>query len=238
MRFFIQRVQLVYISTVFFLNLKPESQCKSELTGVHYNPISKLIFTVCNKVAKVMFIHLSVRHSVHRGRVLGQVAPPGMYTPQAGTPQAPPAAKPPGEVHPPGRYTPQAGTPPRQVHTPWQVHPQAGTPPKQAPPKAGTPPSRYTPQAGTPGQVHPQQVHPMGRYTPQGRYTPWQMATVADSMHPTGMHSCFKGHTMGESPFLRKIHQCLNSCVDPGRALGFWPQPHPQVLVNAFYGSV
>ena len=49
----------------------------------------------------------------------------------------------------------------------------------------------------------------------------------------------FKSHTMGESPLLlRKIHQCLNSHADPCGTLGFWSQPHPQVLVNPFHGSL
>ena len=54
------------------------------------------------KFAKVMFLHLSVNHSVHGGgAVPGQVHPPGRYTTL-------------------GRYTP----PPPEVHPPsWQVHP-------------------------------------------------------------------------------------------------------------------
>ena len=63
-----------------------------------------------------------------------------------------------------------------------------------------TPGTRYTPQLGTPprtrytpDQVHQwDQVHPPGLGTPPGtRYPSQQMATVADGMHPTGMHSCF-----------------------------------------------
>ena len=70
----------------------------SEITNYFYRPQTKF--------AKVMFLHLSVSHSVHGGSTW------------AGTP--------------PGRYTPRAGTtPPVQVHTPW-----AGTPPPpgQVPP--------------------------------------------------------------------------------------------------------
>ena len=71
------------------------------------------------KFAKVMFLHMSVSHSVHGwGGVPGQVpllagTPPWADTPLVGTP--------------PGRYTPLAGTPPGR-YTPWQVHPLAGTP--------------------------------------------------------------------------------------------------------------
>ena len=108
------------------------------------------------KFAKVMFLHLSVSPSVHRGRVPGQVHPPGRYTPT-----------------PLGRYTPWAGTPPLLG-------------------RYTSPLGRYTPQAGT-----PRQVHPLGRYTSLGRYTPrssacWEIREQADSTHPTGMHSCHK----------------------------------------------
>ena len=67
------------------------------------------------KFAKVMFLHLSVSHSVHGGYL-------GRYTPQAGT-------------HPMGRYTPLGR------HTPRQVHPQAGTPPRQVPTHPGQVPT-------------------------------------------------------------------------------------------------
>ena len=55
------------------------------------------------KFAKVMFLHLSVSHSVHRGEYLGRY-PPGRYT------------------HTLGRYTSQAGTPLGRYNL------QAGTP--------------------------------------------------------------------------------------------------------------
>ena len=74
------------------------------------------------KFAKVIFLHLSVSHCVHRGvgGVPGQVHPPGRYTPWAGTP---PGRYNPGQVHPLGRYTPKAGTPLRQVHPPGRYTP-------------------------------------------------------------------------------------------------------------------
>ena len=69
---------------------------------VYYHPQIKFV--------KVMFLHLSVSHSVHRGEYLGRYPldrhPLGKYTPWAGTP--------PGQVHP------LAGTPHGQVHTPQQ----------------------------------------------------------------------------------------------------------------------
>ena len=130
----------------------------------------KDLITVRNEVAKVMFLHLSVSHSVHRGGCtcsqegtcpppIGSRYPPGRHTPQVGTP--------------PSRCTPLAGTPPGQVHPSRQVHP----------------PGRYTPWAGTPpGQVHAPASTPPSRYP----YSPRQTATVADGTHPTGMHSCIK----------------------------------------------
>ena len=107
------------------------------------------------KFAKVMFLQLSVIHSVHRG-VLGQVHPRGqVHTPQAGTP---PSLR---QVH----------HSPRQVHPPWAgkppwagTHSWAGTPAPQAgthlprmvhPPRAGTPPGRYSPCRYPLGQVPP-----------------------------------------------------------------------------------
>ena len=66
------------------------------------------------KFAKVMFLHLSVSHSVHRG-VPGQVHPPGRYTPY-------------GQVHPSGQAHPQAGTPPdRYPPTPGRYPPEQCT---------------------------------------------------------------------------------------------------------------
>ena len=108
--------------------------------------------------AKIMFLHLSVSHSVHRGEYLGRCHP--------------------GQVHPMAGTPPWAGTPPRQVYSPLgryrpgQVPPQAGMPPGQVHPQGRyTPLGRYTPQAGTPpwvgtppwaGTHPPGQVHPPG----------------------------------------------------------------------------
>ena len=64
------------------------------------NILNLHIFTVHNKVAKVMFLHLSVSHSVH-----------GDGSTWAGTPQRPGT---PGLVHPPWD----------QVHPLRQAHPQ------------------------------------------------------------------------------------------------------------------
>ena len=65
------------------------------------------------KFVKVMFLHLSVSHSVHRGEYLGRYTPPGRYTPR--------------QVHT------LAGTSPSR-YTPWQVQSPLGryTPPGNA----------------------------------------------------------------------------------------------------------
>ena len=102
------------------------------ISNLFYDLIKDLI-TVRNEVAKVMFLHLSVSHSVHRGVYLllgGVPAPKGVH-----------AHPPPGSRYPPGRCTPLAGTPPGQVNPSRQVHP-----PGRHTPWAGTPPSKYTPQ--------------------------------------------------------------------------------------------
>ena len=66
--------------------------------------------------SKVIFLHLSVSHSVHGG-VPGQVPPRQVH---------------PRQVHPTGQVQPpQQVQPPRQVHPPGQVHLLPGTPPWQ-----------------------------------------------------------------------------------------------------------
>ena len=127
------------------------------------------------KFAKVMFLHLSVSHSVHWGGVprqvhpLGQVHPPGRYTPwQVHTP---PGKYPHGQVHPPGEVPPpppgmyatqgRYTTPPRHVCPPGQVHhpSQAGTPRACKPSWVGTPQGRYTPSNACWDMVNKQSVY-------------------------------------------------------------------------------
>ena len=76
------------------------------------------------RCSKVMFLHLTVSLSVHRGVCLKACWD-----------------IPPRQVHP------QVGIPPGQVHPPRQVHPTplAGTPQSRYTPLAGTPQGRYTP---------------------------------------------------------------------------------------------
>ena len=155
--------------------------------------IQRQLITVRKRsFAKVMFLHLSVSHSVHGGGVPGQV-PPGRYTPRAGTPLAgtPPQARyiPLAGTTPPGRYTLSlAGTPPGQV-PPRQVTPSrytsslAGTPHSRYTPWVGTPPGRY-PRAGT----SPVTVH-AGIWSKSGRYAShWNAFLLFDHSLKTKLH--------------------------------------------------
>ena len=103
----------VILSTIGIMALTTRSVCIL-LECSCYRPQTKF--------AKIMFLHVSVSPSVHRGEYLGRYTlhPPGQVHPLAGTP--------------PSRYTSLAGTP-------WQVHHPAGTPPGQVyPPQAGAHP--------------------------------------------------------------------------------------------------
>ena len=151
------------------------------------NCINKIVnyYRPQTKFAKVMFLHLSVSHSVHRGEYLGGYTPRQVHLSWAGTPpgQVHPLGRytpfgrytPLGQVHPPGRYTPPEQVHPLgRLHPLWWVHPSPGQvhPPAGTPTWAGTPPLAGTP----PGAVH------AGRYGQQ-----------AGGTHPTGMHSCLGG---------------------------------------------
>ena len=73
------------------------------------------------KFAKVMFLHLSVSHSVHGGQYLGRY-------PTRDQVHSPSTRYPPGPGTPPGPDTPPPGT----RYTPWdQVHPPDQVPPEQ-----------------------------------------------------------------------------------------------------------
>ena len=91
-------------------------------------------------------------------------------------------------------------------YPPEQIHPKEQTPPPQIrhPLQSTHQPSRHPPVADTPWEQTPPGSHtpsgadiplPLGstppEQTPPGADTPPEMATVADGMHPTGMHSCF-----------------------------------------------
>ena len=96
-------------------------------------------------VAKVMFLQVSVIHSVHRGGgglpqcMLGYHPPGTRHPPRPGT-------------HPPDRHTPRPGTPPRdQADTP--PGPGPGRPPRD-------PPGKQTPAYGLRAAgTHPTGMH-------------------------------------------------------------------------------
>ena len=113
--------------------------------------ISYHIFTRRNEVlAKVIFLHLSVIHSVHRGEYLTRPdTPPRTRQVPPGTRHPPDQTPPPG----PGRYPLGPDTPPDQ--TPPQD--QAGTPWDQTPPGPDTPGTKHppTPRPDTPQDQTP-----------------------------------------------------------------------------------
>ena len=79
--------------------------------------------------------------------------------------------------------TPGADTSPEQT-PPGSRPPTRSRPPKEQPPHRGA----DTPPGADPPEQNPQeQTHRRGADTSP----PQQMATAADSTHPTGMHSCF-----------------------------------------------
>ena len=166
--------------------------------------LTSTVVTLRNEVAKVMFLHLSVSHSVHRGGVPGQVPPGTRYTPH----QVPPL----GPGTPPGRYTPQAGTPQDQVHPQLQVPINLAPSPQQVPPSP-PPGTRYTPQAGTP--------------PPWDQAPPGQTATVADGMFIllecilVNLRSLGQGNVF--TPVCHSVHRGDR---------GVCPDPHPQAYLE------
>ena len=112
-------------------------------------------------MAKVIFLHLSVIHSVHRG----------------GLPQCMLGY----HHHPPTRYqSPWTRSPP-----PGSRHPPRGDPPAADPPEE-TPPPEQTPPGGDPPL---EQTPPRKQTLPPGKQTPAYGLRAAGT-HPTGIHSC------------------------------------------------
>ena len=99
-------------------------------------------------VARVIFLHLSVIHSVHGGRVSASV--------HAGIPHTPPGT-PPWADTPPRADIPWADTPPKQTcpsgqtHPHWSRPPWDRHPPGQIPPGPDTPQTRHLPEQNPPG---------------------------------------------------------------------------------------
>ena len=108
-------------------------------TGMH---TCKKIFTSCNEVvAKVMFLQVSVIHSVHRGVSPWQGESPLPLPPSRENPPSPQQGEPPR----PGRTPPGQGEPPRQGEPPWQGEPPP-PPGRENPPGPGrTPRARENP---------------------------------------------------------------------------------------------
>ena len=92
-------------------------------------------------VAKVIFLHLSVIHSVHRGGVCLSAC--WDTTPQSRPPQSrhPLGADTPWGADTPPEQTPQEQTPPLGADTPWEQTPSW----KQTPPRTDTPQGADTP---------------------------------------------------------------------------------------------
>ena len=129
-------------------------------TGTMY----QRLFTGRNEVvAKVIFLHLSVIHSVHRG---GGGLPQCML----------------GYHHPPGTTPP----PPRTTHTPQTTPlppPRDQTPRTTPPPQDQTPAGPHHPRTTPPREHTPPGPHPPQKQTPA-------YGLRAAGTHPTGMHSC------------------------------------------------
>ena len=106
------------------------------------------------KFAKVMFLHLSVSHSVHRGSgCLSQCM-------LGNTPQPPAQEQTPWEQTPPGRHPLRSRHPPG-ADTPWeQTSPWEQTPPGSRHPPRQTPPGRHLP-----GSRHPPGQTPLAQCT-------------------------------------------------------------------------
>ena len=106
-------------------------------------------------VAKVIFLHLSVIHSVHRG---------GLPQCMLGYHPLPPQSRPPWEQMPPRSRHPPEQTPPRP-DPPWEQTPSLPSPPEQTPP--GTrPPGTKPPGPDPPGPDTPQDQTPPGSRHP------------------------------------------------------------------------
>ena len=119
-------------------------------------PLLVQFFGLNEVVAKVIFLHLSVIHSVHGGGLhqcmLGYHTPPGPDPP-----------------------LPRADTPPGQTPTPRTRPPQSRPPQHQTPP-ADTPPGPDPPGPDTPGKQTPAYglraagTHPTGMHSCNSNY--------------------------------------------------------------------
>ena len=94
-----QNPSLLMLDAVLLSNWYNRKRSRKYTGFKCYSELPFSLFTVSNEVAKVMFLHLSVSHSVHRE---------GSVSVHAGTPHPPPRTRhPPGtrHLHPPGPGT-------------------------------------------------------------------------------------------------------------------------------------
>ena len=170
--------------------------------------VPKLLHTLCvftgrNEVgAKLIFLHLSVIRSVHRGEGVCLSAcwdtttpldyvPPRLHTPLD--------YMPPWTTYP--LYPPWTTCPPG-LHTPWTTYPPDYVPPDYVapwtmyPPRLRTPPGLCTPRTTYPPDyvppldyISPGSRPPRTRPPHPGKQTPAYGLRAAGT-HPTRMHSC------------------------------------------------
>ena len=110
------------------------------------------------KFAKVMFLHLSVSHFVHRGSGCLSQCMLGY------TPQPPPQEQTPGSRHP-RADTPSGADTPLEQTPPGSRHPTRQTSPRQTPPWEQTPPGVDTPLRSASWEIQAGGTHPTGMHT-------------------------------------------------------------------------
>ena len=135
-----------------------------------------VIFTVHKRsCGKVMFVHLSVSNSVHRGVVCpvhAGIHPPGQ-TPPHHSPKHTPLRSTSMEPHPISQAHTPRSTPGTTPSSPWKhthPHPLEAHPPPRSTPARSTPP-RSTHPPRSPRPKHTPQKHPPPDGHCSGRYT-------------------------------------------------------------------
>ena len=105
-------------------------------------------------MAKVIFLHLSVIHSVHRGGLLQCML--GYHPRSKPIPEQDPPEQTPPRAGPPWEQTPPRSRHPPGADTPGSRHPTGSRPPRAGPlrtdtPPGGDPPLEQTPRRRPPG---------------------------------------------------------------------------------------
>ena len=188
-------------------------------------------------VAKVIFLHLSVIHSVHRGVCLSAwwdaTPPQEQTTPWDQTPGSrhPPGTDPPGNRHaplPPWDQTPQSR------HPPWEQTP----PGTRHPPPQSRPPWEQTRSPAPWVQTPPEQTHPLEQtHTPGSRHTPPRADTPPWSRHPPGQEppGSRLQHTVYERP-VRILLECI--LVSSCKSVSFLLKLPRTLKLQTFFFSV